>query len=258
MRIFVFLLTVAMSFPLLGSDLDWYIDFPAALKKAQAEDKAILINFSGTDDLTPKLQQELYDAPDFVAFARANLILMEVDLRPSEKQREEARAANTLLAEKFAVESTPIFYILDKNGKRLAKGGYVESGESAKNYLALIKKIPGSKWRPPIEDKPTQPKGITNITDKPDQPLVSLVPVVEFNALHLRGISFGKQKMALINDSNIAEGESALVKVGNKRVKVECDRILENSVVVQVENEISPRELFFRTSRVAERPPDSD
>ena len=257
MRTVVSLLILLIGLPLIGSDLEWYIDFPAALKKAQAEDKPILINFSGNESLTPKLQEQLYDAPEFVAFARANLILMEVDLRSFEKQHEEVRAVNTSLAEKFDVESTPIFFILDKTGKRLAKGGYVEDG-SAKTYLALIKKIPGPKWRPPITEKHAQPKGITNITDKPDQPLVSLVPIVEYNALLLRGISFGKQKMALINDSNLAEGESALVKVGNKRVKIECQKILESSVVIQVENEANTRELFFKTSRVAEKPTDSD
>ena len=257
MRIFILLSIMVVGLPLFGSDLEWYIDFPAALKKAQAEDKAILINFSGTEELTPRLQEQLYDAPEFVAFARPNLILMEVDLRPTDKQREEIRAAHASLAEKFGVEQTPIFYILDKTGKRLAKGGYVEDG-SAKNYLTLIKKIPGTKWRPPIEPKPPQPKGITNITDKPDQPLVSLVPIVEYNALRLHGISFAKQKVALINDSNLAEGESALVKVGNKRVKVECQKIFESSVLVQVENEASPRELFFKTSRVANKSADSD
>ncbi len=227
-----------------AADLDWTTDPYAAMKKAAAEDKTVLLNFTGPDDRSRQLKEEVFDQPEFIAFAHANLVLVEIDLTPHPHATAEQKATVEKMVDEFQVEGSPITYILDKAGVRLAKAGYVEGG--AKNYIALITKIPGFKAKPYQVDAPPPPKNSTNATEKVEQPFVLLVPVVKFNDLYLRGISLVKQKAALINNKTITEGEKATLKIGTKWVTVQCVEIRTDSVIVQVEEEANTRELRFK------------
>jgi thioredoxin-related protein len=242
-RTFIFAFTMLALCSFAAESL-WLSDLNSAFRKAQAEDKSVVLNFSGTDDFSKILHEEVFSTSEFLAFARANLVLVEINLSPrTETNRPTAIEAAEKLAAEFEIEKTPTSYVLSKDGIKLAKAGYVEGG--ADNYISLIKRIPGFRARPSLHE-PVNSKGFTNLAQT-TEPFVVLVPVIRSTELALRGITLGKQKTALINNQTFFEGEEARVKAGDKRVKVICKQILEDSVVIQVENEVSPRELFLKT-----------
>ncbi|MEM6726190.1 MAG: thioredoxin family protein [Bacteroidota bacterium] len=86
------------------SDL-WKADLGEALESAKAEDKQILMVFSGSDWCRPciKLRQDILDNPSFQDFATKELILLEVDFPRSRKNRlpAEQTAQNEALAERY-------------------------------------------------------------------------------------------------------------------------------------------------------------
>jgi thioredoxin-related protein len=217
--------------------IEWLTDLPSGLKKAAAEDKTLFLLFSGADIFTGKLRAEILEKPEFIAFAKSNLITVEIDLTDTNTLSPEVRAENERVAAQFEVNVTPLVFVLDSNGTRLEKGGYVEGG--AQNYIAAISKIPGFRVKPSGSE--------TNATAAPTPQPVPL-PEITYDELMLRGISRGKQKLALINDKTLSEGESARVKLGDKRVKVQCREIRDKSVIIQVEDESETRELTLKTN----------
>ena len=227
-----------------AADLEWQVDLSSALKKAAAEDKAVLLSFTGPDEQSQKLQTEVFEQPEFAAFTKANLIPVGIDVTPDPKHSEQHKKMVQKLVDDFDVESAPLVYILDKSGARLAKGGYVEGG--AKNYISLIERVPGLHLRPYTLPRPSEAKGFTNLPEKAEAPFVILVPIVRYNDLFLKGLSFGRVKTALINNRTVAEGETATLRVANKPVKITLLQIREASAVIQVEDEANTRELFLR------------
>ena len=67
------------------------------------------------------------------------------------------------------------------------------------------------------------------------------------DTLLLKGISgAATRRLALINNQTFAPGETASVHVGAASKKVKCVEIREKSVVISVEGEAAPRELFLK------------
>ena len=62
-------------------ELQWLTDTKTALEKARQENKAVLLDFTGSDwcGWCMKLKSEVFDQPEFAQFAQANLVLVEVD-----------------------------------------------------------------------------------------------------------------------------------------------------------------------------------
>jgi hypothetical protein len=62
--------------------------------------------------------------------------------------------------------------------------------------------------------------------------------------LKLKGISgTGEGRMALINNTTLRTGESGLVRAGDQRLQVRCLSIRDNSVLVAIGEDGTPREL---------------
>src|ERR1017187_4807538 len=61
--------------------LEWLTDVPAALARAKAENKTVLLDFTGSDwcGWCMRLKAEVFDQPEFSTYAHANLILVELD-----------------------------------------------------------------------------------------------------------------------------------------------------------------------------------
>ena len=59
----------------------WSTDLARAQARAKAEGKAVLLNFTGSDwcGWCIKLRRDVFLKPDFEAYARTNLVLVEVD-----------------------------------------------------------------------------------------------------------------------------------------------------------------------------------
>ena len=121
---------------------DWLTDLPKAQALAKAEKKMVLMDFTGSDWCPPckALHKNVLISPEFVQFARANLVLVEVDFPNNKPQSAALKAANNTLQEKFKVEGYPTVIVLSADGKELSKEvGY--PGTSAQEYVAKLEKL---------------------------------------------------------------------------------------------------------------------
>ena len=137
----IVLAVAAISVGAFASEM-WETDFEKAKEKAKAENKHILIDFSGSDwcGWCIKLDREVFSKDAFKAYARENLVLMLADF-PRDKSGQSAavQKQNNKLIDKFGVHGFPTVFILDPDGKAVAKTGYQAGGAEA--YVELIKKL---------------------------------------------------------------------------------------------------------------------
>jgi thioredoxin-related protein len=113
-----------------ASDL-WSTDYEASLKKAAAEKRMVLLEFTGSDWCPPcKLQaKEVFDTPEFKEFAEANLVPVKLDFPRNIPQSEELRSANRALSGKYGIDGFPTLILLDSKGGELARTvGYNRGG----------------------------------------------------------------------------------------------------------------------------------
>jgi protein disulfide-isomerase len=130
MKTFLAALLLAALMPLQATDL-WSTDYEASLKKAAADKRMLLLEFTGSDWCPPcKLQaKEVFDTPGFKEFAEANLVPVKIDFPRDIPQSDEVRAANRALSEKFGVDGFPTLVLLDSKGGELARTvGYDRGG----------------------------------------------------------------------------------------------------------------------------------
>jgi thioredoxin-related protein len=142
-------LSLIAGFTLLGAsaaELEWLTDLAHAKSLAKAENKLVLMDFTGSDWCPPckKLKKDVFSSEEFATFAKAHLVLVEVDFpktkKVMEKQSAELKKANQALAEKFAIEAYPTVIVLSPEGKQLSKDtGY--DGSSAKEFVAKLQKL---------------------------------------------------------------------------------------------------------------------
>lgn len=131
------LLAAAVSTAMAGDN--WLTNLEAAKKQAQKENKAILVDFTGSDwcGFCIKLKKEVFDTADFKKFADQNLVLVEIDFPRAKKQTAEEKKANQALQEKYKVEGFPTIIVLDASGKKLDEFvGY--GGEGPEKYIAKL------------------------------------------------------------------------------------------------------------------------
>lgn len=84
----------------------WMTDWEAAKAKSKAENKPILINFTGTDwcGWCIKIEKEVFSKKEFKEYAEKNLVLMEVDFPKKKEQSPELKKQNKALDKEFAIE----------------------------------------------------------------------------------------------------------------------------------------------------------
>jgi thioredoxin-related protein len=137
------LAAVAISTAACASD-GWMTDFEKAKAKAKADEKYILINFSGSDwcGWCIKLDKEVFSQRAFKDYARDNLVLMLADFPSNRsKQSEEVQKQNEQLKNDFSISGFPTVFILSPDGKTVAKTGYQPDADSAEEYVEHIKTL---------------------------------------------------------------------------------------------------------------------
>jgi thioredoxin-related protein len=141
MRLFSFFIAASLLFLSAG----WETDFNKAVSKARTENKCILLNFSGSDWCIPciRTNKEIFDSPEFKAYAQDHLILVNADfprLKKNQLGKEQAKQ-NNQLAETYNTQGDfPLTLLLDKNGKIITKWvGYPEKGPEA--FVNAVKKL---------------------------------------------------------------------------------------------------------------------
>ena len=121
-----------------SDELNWTANLEKAIETAKAENKAVLVNFTGSDwcRWCFKLSDEVFSQDDFKEYADENLILVKLDFPRSISQSSETKAYNQSLAQKYGVQGFPTILIFNSQGKPVAKTGYQAGG--AANYVNHI------------------------------------------------------------------------------------------------------------------------
>lgn len=105
---------------------EWMTDFEAAKTKAAAENKALLVDFTGSDwcGYCIMLRQNVFDKPEFDAYAKDKFVLVEVDIpRAQDKLSPEQMKKNQELAEQYRVSGFPSVFVMAPKGEVV--GGFV-------------------------------------------------------------------------------------------------------------------------------------
>lgn len=119
----------------------WSTDYEAALKRAKSEKKRVLVDFTGSDwcHWCILLKKEVFDTPEFKAYAAANLVLLEIDFPAKKPQSKALQDQNDALATQFKITGYPTVLMLDSAGKQLGSDmGYQAGGPAA--YIAEMEK----------------------------------------------------------------------------------------------------------------------
>ncbi len=117
---------------------EWMTDFEAAKKKAAAEKKAILMDFTGSDWCGPcmHLKSSVLDTPAFEAYAQDKFVLMEVDMPRNAKFDPELRRRNEELGQKYGVQAFPTIMVLTADGQ--VAGGFLGGRSSLEEVTPLL------------------------------------------------------------------------------------------------------------------------
>jgi protein disulfide-isomerase len=122
-----------------AAELAWSTDVSQAVAKAKAENKLVLLDFTGSDwcSWCIKFKKDALETKQFQDYAAKNLVLVELDFPQNKQQPAELKAANEALGEKYKVDGYPTFVVLNKDGKEIGRQeGYKEGG--AKAFIAEI------------------------------------------------------------------------------------------------------------------------
>ena len=117
-----------------AGDGKWLTNYAKALELAKAQNKPVLLDFTGSDwcGWCMKMKDETLTKPMFKHYADKNLVLVEVDFPHEKAQSSELKAQNQKLGQQFHVSGYPCFVLIDKDEKQLGRqGGYLEGGPSA-------------------------------------------------------------------------------------------------------------------------------
>ncbi len=106
--------------------VEWMTDLEAAKAKAATENKAVLVDFTGSDwcGWCIKLKKEVFDTPAFEQYAADKFVLVEIDLPQNAAKvgGEEQLLKNQALSEQFGVEGFPTILVLTPAGQ--VAGGF--------------------------------------------------------------------------------------------------------------------------------------
>lgn len=107
----------------------WHESMEAAQRVSAETGKPILADFTGSDwcGWCIKLKEDVFEQPEFKAWARDNVVLLELDYPKRSRQSAEIRAQNQELAQRYQIQSYPTVLLLDTDGTVLGRMGYESS-----------------------------------------------------------------------------------------------------------------------------------
>ncbi|MGE9267176.1 MAG: thioredoxin family protein [Verrucomicrobiales bacterium] len=133
---FLILSLLLLAAPLASAQ--WMADFDAAKKKAAAENKALLVEFTGSDWCPPciALQREVFSKKEFTDKASQDFVLVKVDFPKKKPLSPELQKKNEALAKKYGIQGFPTILFMTPKGRVFKQAGYQPGG--VKPYLGLL------------------------------------------------------------------------------------------------------------------------
>jgi len=121
-----------------AQELEWQTDIAKAVSLSEKTKKPMLLFFTGSDwcGWCMRLQKEVMKTPEFTAWAKENVILVELDFPRRTEQSVDLKNQNAQLNQFFQVRGYPTVWFAhgakDKEGKisfdALGSTGYVAGG----------------------------------------------------------------------------------------------------------------------------------
>jgi thioredoxin-related protein len=138
--IFIFLFTACNNGQSASKDeLNWESNLEQAIEQAKKENKAVLVNFTGSDWCIwcKRLSSEVFQQEAFKNYADDNLVLVMLDFPRNIQQSAETQSYNRNLAQKYGIQGFPTILIFNDQGKLVAQTGYQPGGPE--KYVEHIK-----------------------------------------------------------------------------------------------------------------------
>src|SRR5258706_11730295 len=155
-------LLVSTALTMSAAEAKWLFNLPEAQAIAKKENKLVLMDFTGSDwcGWGIKLRKEVFLTPEFNAYARSNLVLVEIDQPRFKPLSPELLETNTKLQEKYAANGFPTLVLLNSTGQEVWRlGGYAD--------------LPVAQWATMFDSFkkgiPTTPPPIGTVTQPPAQ-----------------------------------------------------------------------------------------
>ncbi len=140
--LFIFLFTSCNNGQSASDSLNWENNLDKAIQQAKKENKAVLVNFTGSDWCIwcKRLSSEVFQQKEFEDYAKESLVLVMLDFPKNIAQSEETQSYNRNLAQKYGIQGFPTILIFDSQGKLVGQTGYLPGGpekyiENIKSYL---------------------------------------------------------------------------------------------------------------------------
>ncbi len=139
-KVFILLLLIAGSFTAQSQELTWHTDLDKAMAISKKKKKPLLMFFTGSDwcGWCIKLQKEVFKTPEFEAWAKRNVILVELDFPRRTAQEEAIRMQNAQLQQTFQIRGYPTIWFVKATKKKkqvnfdkLGSTSYVAGGPAA-------------------------------------------------------------------------------------------------------------------------------
>jgi protein disulfide-isomerase len=120
-----------------AQEFTWHTDVSKASEIAMKEKKPLLLFFTGSDwcGWCIRLQKEVFKTPEFEKWAKANVVLVDLDYPRRTPQPEEIKAQNQQLQAMFRVQGYPTIWFVNPEKKDgtinlngLGNTGYVAGG----------------------------------------------------------------------------------------------------------------------------------
>ena len=129
--------------------LEWYTDIMKANEKSQSTNKPLFAFFTGSDWCTwcKRLQANVFSKQEFIAWAKKNVILVELDFPRGKALSPELTQQNNNLQQTFGVQGYPTIWMffLSKdaatakfNIEALGSLGYPQNPEPGKEEVKFL------------------------------------------------------------------------------------------------------------------------
>lgn len=124
-----------------ADELNWYTNYPEAVKASKASSKPILLFFTGSDwcGWCKKLDKEVFDTKEFATDSGDKYIFVKVDFPQKNSFSAAINEQNNHLKNKYSISGYPTVIIIDSAEQEIGITGYRAGGP--KKYSEHLKQL---------------------------------------------------------------------------------------------------------------------